>query len=149
MTPTKTLKERMFHAGLFELLAVVICAPTLAWLMDKPLGHMGAMTLMFSAIATVWNMLFNAAFDHAQNRMGFSRTLSVRVLHTSLFELGLIILLVPLAAWWLSVSLLEAFILDIGLVLFFLPYALVFNWVYDVLRERWFGRATSTAQVHG
>ena len=106
MSPTKTLKERMFHAGLFELLAVVICAPTLAWLMDKPLGHMGAMTLMFSAIATLWNMLFNAAFDRAQNRMGFSRTLSVRVLHASLFELGLIVLLVPLAAWWLSVSLL-------------------------------------------
>ena len=149
MSPNKTLKERMFHAVLFELLAVVICAPTLAWLMDKPLGHMGAMTLMFSAIATLWNMLFNAGFDRAQGRMGFTRTLPVRVLHASLFELGLIFLLVPLAAWWLSVSLLEAFILDIGLILFFLPYAIVFNWVYDVVRERWVGRAQSTAQAHG
>lgn len=141
MSIQKSLKERLFHAVLFELIAVAICAPTLAWLIDQPLGHMGAMTLMFSAIATLWNMLFNAGFDRAQQRMGFSRTLSVRVLHASLFELGLIFMLVPLAAWWLSVSLLEAFILDIGLILFFLPYAIVFNWVYDVLRERWVGRA--------
>lgn len=141
MSIQKSLKERLFHAVLFELIAVAICAPTLAWLIDQPLGHMGAMTLMFSAIATLWNMLFNAGFDRAQQRMGFSRTLPVRVLHASLFELGLIFMLVPLAAWWLSVSLLEAFILDIGLILFFLPYAIVFNWVYDVLRERWVGRA--------
>lgn len=141
MSIQKSLKERLFHAVLFELIAVAICAPTLAWLMDQALGHMGAMTLMFSAIATLWNMLFNAGFDRAQQRMGFSRTLPVRVLHASLFELGLIFMLVPLAAWWLSVSLLEAFILDIGLILFFLPYAIVFNWVYDVLRERWVGRA--------
>lgn len=140
MSPSKSLKERLFHAVLFELVAVIICAPVLAWLMNQPLSHMGAMTLMFSAIATLWNMLFNAGFDRAQRRMGFSRTLSVRVLHASLFELGLIFLLVPLAAWWLSVSLLEAFILDIGLILFFLPYAIVFNWVYDVVRERWVGR---------
>lgn len=145
MSPSKSLKERLFHALLFEIIAVAICAPTLAWLMDRPLGHMGALTLMFSAIATLWNMLFNAGFDRAQQRMGFSRTLPVRVLHASLFELGLIFLLVPLAAWWLSVSLLEAFILDIGLILFFLPYAIVFNWSYDVLRARWFEPAPAAA----
>ncbi|MCP8467325.1 multidrug/biocide efflux PACE transporter [Pseudomonas sp. ZM23] len=145
MSPSKSLKERLFHALLFEIIAVAICAPTLAWLMDRPLGHMGALTLMFSAIATLWNMLFNAGFDRAQRRMGFSRTLPVRVLHASLFELGLIFLLVPLAAWWLSVSLLEAFILDIGLILFFLPYAIVFNWSYDVLRARWFEPAPAAA----
>ncbi|MNN76703.1 Bacterial Transmembrane Pair family protein [compost metagenome] len=107
--------------------------------MNKPLGHMGALTLMFSAIATLWNMIFNTLFDRAQQRIGFSRTLPVRILHASLFELGLIFMLVPLAAWWLSIGLIEAFLLDIGLVLFFLPYAVAFNWSYDVLRARWVG----------
>ncbi|MOA70075.1 Bacterial Transmembrane Pair family protein [compost metagenome] len=50
-------------------------------------------------------------------------------------------MLVPLAAWWLSIGLIEAFLLDIGLVLFFLPYAVAFNWSYDVLRARWVGCA--------
>ncbi|MCY1395515.1 Chlorhexidine efflux transporter [compost metagenome] len=141
MSPTKSLKERLFHAVLFELIAVIICAPLLAWAMGKPLGHMGALTLMFSAIATLWNMIFNTLFDRAQQRIGFSRTLPVRILHASLFELGLIFMLVPLAAWWLSIGLIEAFLLDIGLVLFFLPYAVAFNWSYDVLRARWVGCA--------
>ncbi|MDF3936114.1 multidrug/biocide efflux PACE transporter [Pseudomonas citronellolis] len=137
MSPQKSLKERLFHAVLFEFIALVICAPTLAWLMGQPLAHVGALTLMFSLIATLWNMVYNALFDRAQRRIGFSRTLPVRVLHASLFELGLIFMLVPLAAWWLGVGLLEAFILDIGLILFFLPYTIVFNWVYDALRARW------------
>ena len=137
MSPQKSLKERLFHAVLFEFIALVICAPTLAWLMGQPLAHVGALTLMFSLIATLWNMVYNALFDRAQRRIGFSRTLPVRVVHASLFELGLIFMLVPLAAWWLGVGLLEAFILDIGLILFFLPYTIVFNWVYDALRARW------------
>lgn len=140
MSPQKTLKERLFHALLFEFIALAICAPTLAWIMDQPLAHMGAMTLMFSLVATLWNMVYNALFDRAQRRLGFVRTLPVRILHASLFEAGLVVMLVPLAAWWLNVGLIEAFILDIGLLLFFLPYTVVFNWVYDTLRGRWIER---------
>ena len=137
MSPQKTLKERLFHALLFEFIALAICAPTLAWIMDQPLAHMGVLTLMFSLVATLWNMVYNALFDRVQRRLGFVRTLPMRILHASLFEAGLVVMLVPLAAWWLNVSLLEAFILDIGLLLFFLPYTVVFNWVYDTLRTRW------------
>ena len=60
----------------------------------------------------------------------------MRITHAVLFELGLIVVLVPLAAWWLSIGLVEAFLLDIGLLLFFLPYTLAFNWTYDTLRAR-------------
>ncbi|SDH46143.1 multidrug/biocide efflux PACE transporter [Pseudomonas panipatensis] len=137
MSAQKSLKERLLHALLFEFTALLICAPALAWLLDQALAHTGALTLMFSAIATLWNMLFNALFDRAQRRLGFTRTLPVRVLHAALFEIGLIVLLVPLAAWWLGISLIEAFLLDIGLILFFLPYTVAYNWVYDLLRARW------------
>ncbi|KSO41333.1 hypothetical protein IPC7_01985 [Pseudomonas aeruginosa] len=132
----KTLKERIFHALAFEGLAVFLTAPVLSLVMNKPLAHMGALTLMFSTVAMLWNMLFNSLFDRAQRRMGFQRTLQVRVLHAMLFELGLIVVLVPLAAWWLSIGLVEAFLLDMGLILFFLPYTMAFNWSYDVLRAR-------------
>jgi len=132
----RTLRERIVHALAFEVIAVLICAPTLAWLMGKPLLHLGVLTLMFSTVAMLWNMLFNYLFDRAQRRMGFVRGLGARVSHALLFELGLVVVLVPLAAWWLSIGLLQALLLDIGLLLFFLPYTLGFNWGYDVLRER-------------
>ncbi|AYF86104.1 multidrug/biocide efflux PACE transporter [Pseudomonas sp. JS3066] len=132
----KTVKERVFHALAFEGLAVLLTAPVLSLVLGKSLAHMGALTLMFSTVAMLWNMLFNSLFDRAQQRLGFQRTMPVRIAHAVLFELGLILVLVPLAAWWLSIGLLEAFVLDIGLLLFFLPYTLIFNWAYDTLRAR-------------
>lgn len=133
----RSLPERVGHALAYELIAIVICAPTLAWVMNKPLLHLGLLTLMISTIAMLWNMLFNYLFDRAQSRMGFERGFWARVSHALLFEAGLILVLVPLAAWWLSISLLEAFVLDIVMILFFLPYTLAFNWIYDLLRARW------------
>jgi uncharacterized membrane protein len=132
----RSLGERIGHALAFELIALVICAPAMAWLLDQPLLHLGAM---------LWNMLFNDLFDRAQRRLGFQRNLRVRLCHAALFEAGLIVVLVPLAAWWLSVGLLEALLLDIGLILFFRPYTLGFNCGYDVLRERWLRRERSAA----
>jgi uncharacterized membrane protein len=137
----KSLKERFFHALGFEVLAIAICAPLGAWLLGYSLAHMGLLTLMVSLMAMTWNMVFNAIFDRAQRRMGFQRTLGARAVHAVLFEIGLIIAVVPLAAWWLDIGLWEAFVLDIAIVLFFLPYTFGFNWAYDHLRARIVARA--------
>ena len=135
MSLQKSLKERFFHALGFEVLAIAICAPLGAWLLGYSLAHMGLLTLMISLIAMFWNIVFNAVFDRAQRRMGFKRTLGARVVHSMIFETGLILAVVPLAAWWLDIGLWEAFVLDIGIVLFFLPYTFAFNWSYDHLRS--------------
>jgi uncharacterized membrane protein len=79
-------------------------------------------------------MVFNTLFDRAQRRMGFRRTLWARAIHAVLFEIGLILAVVPLAAWWLGIGLWQALVLDIGIVLFFLPYTFAFNWTYDRVR---------------
>lgn len=143
----RSAAERIGHALAFELIALLICAPALAWLLGKPLLQLGLLTLMFSTVAMLWNMLFNYLFDRAQQRLGFRRDLRVRLCHAALFEGGLIVVLVPLAAWWLSIGLLEALLLDIGLILFFLPYTVAFNWSWDVLRERWLVRRARPAPV--
>ena len=130
----KSGRERFFHALVFEVIAIALCAPLGAWLLGYSLTHMGLLTLMISLIAMVWNMGFNALFDRAQRRMGFQRNLGARVVHSLIFEIGLILAVVPLAAWWLDIGLWEAFVLDIGIVLFFLPYTFIFNWSYDHLR---------------
>ena len=132
----KSVRERFFHALAFELLAIAICAPLGAWLLGYSLAHIGLLTLMISLVAMTWNMIFNAIFDRAQRRLGFERTLMARVLHAVLFEIGLVLAVVPLAAWWLDIGLWEAFVLDIGIALFFLPYTFLFNLAYDHLRPR-------------
>jgi uncharacterized membrane protein len=134
--PKKTLAERIGHALAFEVIALVICAPLFSWLMNTTMTEMGALTLAISLIAMLWNVVYNAGFDRLQRRIGFTRTLSVRLLHAVVFEAGLILVAVPLAAVWLNITLWQAFVLDIGLLAFFLPYTMVFNWVYDRLRVR-------------
>ncbi|KPC52518.1 Bacterial Transmembrane Pair family protein [Amantichitinum ursilacus] len=135
MLPNKNLVERILHAVCFEALALLICVPALTLLMDQPPLTMGLLTLAISLTATLWNMTYNTLFDRLQKRLGFKRTLWVRVWHTLGFEAGLMAVVLPMAAWWLSITLLEAFAMEVGLLLFFLPYAYVYNLVYDRLRE--------------
>jgi uncharacterized membrane protein len=134
--PAKSVKERALHALLFELIGVLLFAPGLAWVLGQSLGKMGAMTVMISTVAMLWNMVFNAGFDRLRARLGFAMTLKARALHAISFETGLIVAVVPLAAWWLSISLWQAFLLDIGLLLLFLPYTMLFNMAWDNVRER-------------
>jgi len=137
----KSLRERLAHALCFEIIAVALCAPALAWIMGKPLLHMGALTAVISLIAMLWNMVYNAGFERVERRLGWVRDTRVRMVHALGFEFGLILIVVPLAAWWLSISLWEALVLDIGLLLFFLPYTYVYNLAYDRLRVHWMREA--------
>ena len=140
MTAPKSITERICQAVGFELLAILICTPLLAWLMKKPMLEMGAVTVLIAMLALGWNVVFNRYFDRVLARMNVAHNAWVRVVHALLFEGGLIVMGVPLIAWWLSVSLWQAFLLDIGVLLFFLPYTYVYHWAYDVLRERFMTR---------
>ncbi len=136
MSTNKSFTERVFQAIGFELLAVLICTPLLAWIMDKPLFEMGVATVAIALLALAWNVVFNGFFDRVLKRLNLVRNAWVRVVHALLFEGGLVALGVPLVAWWLNISLWQAFLLDIGVLLFFLPYTYVYHWAYDVVRER-------------
>ena len=145
MSLQKSIKERFFHSLAFEVIAIAICAPLGAWLLGYSLAHIGFLTLMISLLAMSWNMVFNTLFDRAQRRIGFKRTLMARGVHALMFEVGLLLAVVPLAAWWLSIGLWDAFVLDIGIALFFLPYTFVFNWTYDHVRALVVSRCESEA----
>lgn len=144
----RSVKERIFHALTFEILAIIITAPMTALLMGHSVGQMGVLTIMFAVIALLCNMIFNFVFDLAQRRMAFKRTIKVRIIHTMMFELSFVAISVPLAAWWLSIGLLEAFILDFGLTVFFLVYTFLFNYIYDKVRERLFVHKMAKRGVH-
>ncbi|MFC5473902.1 multidrug/biocide efflux PACE transporter [Paraherbaspirillum soli] len=143
MNTNKSWIERAAHALVFEILALAICAPVLAWAMGSSMAHAGLLTLMISLIAMLWNMIFNTLFERVERHWGLVRTFAVRVMHAVAFEAGLVAAVVPLAAWWLKISWFDALLLDIGLLLFFLPYTVVFNWAYDKLRETFIKRRSA------
>ncbi|MGH8384154.1 MAG: multidrug/biocide efflux PACE transporter [Pseudomonas sp.] len=136
MSANKSITERIFQAIGFELLAILICTPLLAWIMDKPMLDMGVVTLAMAALALAWNVVFNGYFDRMLKRFAIAHNAWTRVVHALLFEGGLVALGVPLIAWWLNISLWQAFLLDIGVLLFFLPYTYIYHLMYDVVRER-------------
>lgn len=136
MSPQKSLTERCLQALGFELLALALCTPLLAWLMDKPMLDMGVATLAISVLALIWNVIFNGLLERVLKRWNLRKSAGTRVVHALLFEGGLVAVGVPLIAWWLDISLLQALILDMGVLLFFLPYTYVYHWVYDLVRER-------------
>lgn len=135
MSPEKSITERVCQAIGFEALALLICTPLLAWIMNKPALEMGMVTLAISLMALTWNVIFNSLFDRLKARLQLANNGWTRGLHALLFEGGLILVCVPLIATWLNISLMQALILDIGVLLFFLPYTYLYHWGYDVLRD--------------
>ncbi|EAU5447758.1 PACE efflux transporter [Salmonella enterica] len=136
----KSTRERIFHAVLFELLANIIIALFLAYVLQVSLLQSGMLSLISALTATVWNFIFNKIFDGLQRRYAFERSLLLRVLHAVAFEIGLIVTLTPVAMLLLNLPLIDAFFVEIGLVLFFLPYTLAYNWLYDWLRWTFYGQ---------
>ncbi len=137
----RSLKERVFHALLFEIIGVLTSAPLFAFLLNRPLLEMGVMTLIIATTAVIWNFFYNLMFDRFTRSWIQARGFWVRAVHALLFELGLIFITVPLIAFLLSITMHEVFFMEIGILLYFLPYTIVFNWGYDAVRKRlWLSR---------
>jgi uncharacterized membrane protein len=136
MTTQRNLYERILQVLLFEGLAISIFSPVLSWIVDKPLGDATALTVAISIIAMVWGFAFNSFFgiliSYASNNVQKWK----RVIHALGFETGLVLIAVPLSAWWLQMTFVQALLMDIGLLLVFLPYTFCFYWAYDMLRQR-------------
>lgn len=129
----RTRSDRIRHAISFEIIGLIISAPAAAFAFGMPIHDMGLVSLVSATIATLWNYVYNLLFDHAMIKIAGSvrKTTAVRVIHAVLFELGILIVLMPFIAWYLNVSLLQAFTMDLSFAVFYMVYAFVFNWGYD------------------
>jgi len=129
------LKRKLVYVSLFELIAVCMSS-TLLWLIStrESFVYAGVAALASSAIALVWNLVYTSAFEYWEARQATKgRTLLRRAAHALGFELGLVVLLVPLFAHLLGLSLWEAFVYDLGLMVFFMVYTFLFNLGFDHL----------------
>lgn len=129
----RTFWDRVRHALCFEIIGLLLVVPLGALAFSKPLGDIGVVGLVGATLATFWNYFYNLGFDHFHKRMTGTtlKSLRMRILHSVLFEAGLLIVLLPFIAWYLQISLLEALIMDAAFALFYLVYAYIFNLAYD------------------
>lgn len=126
------LKRKIVYITIFEAIAITICSVAFSEISDKNLGHSSILAVMTSIVAVVWNVTFTYAFEAWERRQAVrGRSVKRRIAHACCFELGLIVLIVPMMAWWLDLSLLRALVMDIGLVLFFLAYTFSFSYCFD------------------
>jgi uncharacterized membrane protein len=125
------MQRRVVYAVVFEALAIVFTTLILAAL-GNPAGSSAVVGVVSSVVALLWNMLFNTVFEWWERRSGHTgRPFWVRLVHTFLFEAGLVVVLVPAVALILQVGLGEAFLYELALIIFFLIYNAVYAWCFD------------------
>ncbi|MBV8618945.1 MAG: PACE efflux transporter [Curvibacter sp.] len=127
-------RRRLLYVSVFEGLAIVCTSHGLAHMAGDGLGHAAVMGAASSLIAVLWNLIFNGLFERWERRQSVKgRSVARRIAHACGFEGGLLLIFVPLFAWWFGVSLWTSFLMDLGLLLFFLVYTFAYNWLFDRL----------------
>ncbi|NTJ42582.1 PACE efflux transporter [Agrobacterium larrymoorei] len=131
----RSIGDRIRHALSFEIIGLMLVVPLGAIIFKMPLSDIGVVGVVSATVATAWNYLYNLGFDHLMQhvRGTTQKTTQIRVAHAILFELGLLMVLMPFIAWYLQITILHALVMDIAFALFYVVYAFVFNWAYDAI----------------
>lgn len=127
-------KRRIIQAVSYEAVLLLIFVPIVAWLFEQPLLESAGLGLSLSAIALLWNIIFNYYFERWEVKQGgHKRGLKQRILHALGFEVGIFIMGVPLVAYFLQLNLWQAIIADLGFSLVIVVYTFLFQWIFDHL----------------
>lgn len=123
--------RRVIYVVSYELVAILLTTLILV-VLGFGGGSSGAIAVISSTVAVIWNYLWTTIFETWENRQASqTRTLRRRIVYAVGFEGGLVVILVPILAWVLDVSLWHALRLEAGLLIFFLAYTFVFAWLFD------------------
>jgi uncharacterized membrane protein len=126
------IKRKAVYISLYEAIAICVCSVGFLAFSDADFSASVPLSVACSAVAVLWNLAYNSAFEFWESRQATKgRGVGRRVAHSIGFEGGLLILLLPLIAWWLDISLWQALMADMSLLVFFLIYTFVFNWCFD------------------
>jgi len=138
------LRRRVIYLSLYEVIAILLSSVLLASLSGFGMTLAGVLAVAASAVAIAWNFVFNLLFEAWEARQTVrGRSVRRRIAHALGFEIGLLIFLVPLIAWWFGIGWWQALTMNAALMVFFLVYTYVFNWTFD----RVFGLPTSAVDV--
>lgn len=141
----KPITRRVVQAILYEIGAIALTSPIIGFAFNTSASSALGLAAVMSTIALAWNYVFNAIFERWESRQIVKgRSIWRRLAHGIGFEGGLVMMLVPLMAFWLSISFINAFIAELGLLLMFFVYAVLFTWAFDKV----FGLPESALQHH-
>lgn len=126
--------RRLIYAATFEAGGILLSTALLLLMAEASTASSLAFSIIASTVAMLWNLIFNAGFEAWESREPVKgRSPARRIAHALLFEAGLVLLLIPLTAWWFTVSLLQALGYEAVLIVAFLLYTYLFTWIFDRL----------------
>jgi uncharacterized membrane protein len=126
------VKRRIVYVIVFEILAIISSTFVLMKLSNSDASESLPAAMMISLAAIIWNFLYNTAFEAwERHRQVAQRTLLIRSAHALIFEIGLVLICLPIYIIWYDVGLIEAFMMEAALMIFFLIYNFVFTFIFD------------------
>lgn len=131
----RSVGDRIRHAVCFEIIGVLVVTPLAGWAFDADFGRVGVLAVAMSLIATVWNYIYNLAFDHLLLRLRgrVLKTPGERVVHAFVFEFGMLLITLPPVMWWMNYGFSRALAMAASLMVFYLVYTYIYNWLYDII----------------
>ncbi|USA52555.1 PACE efflux transporter [Acinetobacter sp. C32I] len=125
-------KRRVTYVFFYEVFSFFICAMVLAVLSGTTISHTGPLSILIAVIAVTVNFFYNAVFEMWEKKQtSKKRTVLRRVAHAIGFQIVLVMILIPLIAWWMQISLVKAFLLDFSLMVLIPCYTFVYNYFFD------------------
>ena len=125
-------RRKIIYAVSFETLGTLLASVALMLMSDADAGSSLALSVLTATLALSWSFVFNTGFEAWEARQPVKgRSLRRRTAHALLFEGGLVLICIPVMAWWLQVGTLEALVYEAGLIALFIVYTYVFTWGFD------------------
>ena len=129
MTPAR---RKIVYAVSFEALGTLLASVALMLMSEASASSSLVLSLLTATIALSWSFVFNTIFEAWEARQPVrGRSLKRRTVHALLFEGGLVLICIPVMAWWLQVGYLEALVYEAGLIVLFILYTYAFTWGFD------------------
>ncbi len=129
MSPTL---RKIVYAISFETLGIAVTALALLAMSDASPSQSLIFSGLTATVAVIWSYSFNAVFEAWETRQTTKgRSARRRITHSLLFEAGLVLILVPIMAWWLNLTWLQAIRYEAGLIALFVAYTYAFTWTFD------------------
>lgn len=124
--------RKILYAVSFETLGVAVASIGLLLMSEASAEQSITLSILAASLALGWSFVFNSLFERWEARqMRRGRSLGRRSAHAILFEGGLVVILVPITAWWLKVGLWQAMVYEAGLIGLFILYTYLFTWGFD------------------
>jgi uncharacterized membrane protein len=129
MSPTL---RKIVYAISFETLGTIVASVALMLMSEASAASSLALSVLTATVALCWSYVFNTLFEAWEARQTVKgRSLRRRTTHALMFEGGLVLICVPVMAWWLQVGYLEALVYEAGLITLFILYTYLFTWGFD------------------